>query len=110
VQGLDANAAGWTRAALNSGAGAVTQGNTIYVQPGRFNEFANFRSAAAFEEIVHTAQFAMSGGAGFYSNYWMLTVGGALSGEGGYYGNIDEAFAQGASRQMFDESHTFMCR
>lgn len=110
VSGLDANAGAFTRNAFNGGAIAVTQGSTVYVQPGSFNNVANFRSPTGFEEAYHTAQFAMDGGAGFYSHYGMLSVGGFLSGLGAYNGNLYEAFAKGASNQMYAASQAGMCR
>jgi len=107
VSGLDSGANAITRNAFNGGANAVTQGSTVYVQPGRFNEVANFRSAIPFEEAYHTAQFASDGA--FYSTYGLLSVGGLLSIGDSYKGNLYEAFAQGASNQMFAASKTGMC-
>jgi RHS repeat-associated protein len=108
VSGLDSNANALTRRAFNGGAGAVTQGSTVYVQPGSFNTVANFRSPTGFEEAYHTAQFASD--SGFYSTYGILSIGGLLATGDSYNGNAYEAFAKGASRQMFEASKTGMCR
>ena len=107
VSGLNAGANAITRQAFGSGATAVTQGSTVYVQPGRFNEVANFRSAIPFEEAYHTSQFASD--SGFYSTYGLLSLGGLLSIGDSYKGNLYETFAQGASQQMFEASKTGMC-
>ena len=107
MSGLDSGANAITRNAFNGGATAVTQGSTVYVQPGRFNEVANFRSAIPFEEAYHTAQFASDGA--FYSTYGLLSIGGLLSMGDSYKGNLYEAFAQGASNQMFAASKLGMC-
>lgn len=107
VSGLDSNANWLTRRAFNSGAGAVTQGSIVYVQPGSFDTVANFRSATGFEEAYHTAQFASN--RGFYSTYGILSLGGLLSTGDSYNGNAYEAFAKGAARQMFEASRTGMC-
>jgi len=58
VSGLDSNAGFYTRRAYNSGAVAVTQGNTVYVRPQYFSDVANFRTRTGFEEAYHSAQFA----------------------------------------------------
>lgn len=107
VSGLDSNANAFTQRAYNGGAVAVTQGSTVYVQPGSFDSVANFRSAVPFEEAYHTAQFASDGS--FYSTYGLLSIGGLLSTGDSYKGNLYEAFAQGASHQMFDAYKSSSC-
>jgi RHS repeat-associated protein len=107
VSGLDSNANALTRSAFNGGAGAVTQGSTVYVQPGGFDTVANFRSATGFEEAYHTAQFASN--RGFYTTYGLLSLGGLLSMGDSYNGNAYEAFAKGAAKQMFAASGAGMC-
>lgn len=107
VSGLDANANWLTRRAFNGGAGAVTQGSTVYVQPGGFDTVANFRSTTGFEEAYHTAQFASN--RGFYSTYGTLSLGGLLATGNSYSGNVYESFAKGAANQMFEASKAGMC-
>jgi len=107
VSGLDSSAGFFTRRAFNGGAIAVTQGSTVYVQPGSFNDVANFRSAIPFEEAYHTAQFASD--SAFYSTYATLSIGGMLSMGDSYKGNAYEAFAQGASRQMLNAYKSTSC-
>jgi len=65
----------------------------------------NLRSPTPFEEVYHTAQFNLDGGAGpnFYTRYGYLSLGGILAAGDSYKGNLYEAFAQGASKRMFEE-------
>jgi len=107
VKGLDANAGFVTKNAFPN-AWAVTQGNTIYVQPERFSGVSNLRNRTGFEEVVHTAQSRQAGGASLYNEYGISSVGGVLSGLGSYGGNIDEAFAKGLASQMLANSSA-MC-
>ncbi len=107
VSGLDSGANALTRRAFNGGARAVTQGSTVYVQPGSFDSVANFRSPTGFEEAYHTAQFASN--SGFYFTYGILSIGGLLATGDSYNGNVYEAFAKGASQQMFEASKSGMC-
>lgn len=108
VSGLDADANFVTRQAYGTGASAVTQGSTVYVRPDRFGEVANFRSTVGFEEAYHTAQF--SSDKGFYGTYGILSYGGALFGGGSYSGNVYEAFAKGAAKEMYAASKSDMCK
>ncbi len=107
VSGLNSNANAFTRQAFNGGAVAVTQGSTVYVQPGSFDRVANFRSPAGFEEAYHTSQFASDGS--FYSTYGVLSVGGFLAKGDWYNGNLYEAFAKGWSKQMYAQSRDSAC-
>jgi hypothetical protein len=105
VEGLDAEANAFSRKALDDGAEAVTQGNTIYVQPLKFDEVTSFDTDTPFEEIYHTAQFASDGGADFYNRYGQQSVGGFLQGIGLYDGNVYENFAKGAAKDMREAYH-----
>jgi len=96
VSGLDSNAGFYTRRAYNSGAVAVTQGNTVYVRPQYFSDVANFRTRTGFEEAYHSAQFASD--PGFYHSYGMGIIAGLLTFGDGYNGNIMEAFAKGFAK------------
>lgn len=107
VSGLNSNANALTRRAFNGGAVAVTQGSTVYVQPGSFDRVANFRSPTGFEEAYHTSQFASD--SSFYSTYGILSLGGLLSIGDSYNGNLYEAFAKGASKQMYQASRDNAC-
>lgn len=97
VSGLDSGAGFYTRRAYNSGARAVTQGNTVYVRPRYFSDFANFRTVESFEEAYHSAQFAAD--PGFYHSYGMGGIAGFLSFGDEYNGNIMEAFAKGFANE-----------
>jgi hypothetical protein len=108
VSGLDRNANWQTRLAYNSGVRAVTQFNTIYVNPRFWREVTDFITATGFEEVYHTAQFAQSG-ANFYEEYGAGWLGSEMSGLGGYGLDVTEAFAKGAADQMADEAESFMC-
>jgi len=108
ISGIDGAANSLSAAALNSGAVAVTQGNNIYVQPGRFDEVSLFRSDVGFEEVYHTAQFALHGSS-FYQSYGISSIGGILSGQGGYRGNLLEAFAKGAAIRMQEAARSVSC-
>jgi RHS repeat-associated protein len=107
VSGLDSDANSATRFVYPY-ASAVTQGATVYVQPSRFNEVANFRSPVGFEEAYHTGQIALSGSGNFYSQY-VANSAGALFGLGGRGGNFIEQFAEGASRVMHDNYQNSGC-
>lgn len=100
VEGLDAEANLLSRSALDGDAVAVTQGNTIYVQPLKFDEVTSFEKETPFEEVYHTAEFASDGGADFYNRYGQQSVGGFLQGFGAYNGNVYERFAKGAAKEM----------
>ncbi len=106
VRGLDAQANKYTRVGFGSGADAVTQGSTIYVQPSKWNEVLGFRSPVPFEEAYRTAQFASDGGPDFYPHNILLSGGGLLFQGDKYRSNVYEAFAQGASRVMFENWKT----
>lgn len=107
VSGLDRNASAITRAAFGN-ANAVTQGNTIYVQPKLFDQTANFQHVRGFEEIVHTAQFA-SEGAGMYRPYAITSIGGVLSALGLRGGNVYEQFAIGTANQLSQSYQQISC-
>ena len=66
-----------------------------------------FRSPTGFEEAYHTAQFAFN--REFYTSYGLLSLGGLLSMGDSYNGNVYEAFAKGAAKQMFEASKAGMC-
>jgi len=97
VSGLDSNAGFYTRRAYNTGAIAVTQGNTVYVRPTSFSDIANFRTRTSFEEAYHSAQFASD--PGFYHSYGMGGIAGFLAFGDEYNGNIMEAFAKGFAKE-----------
>lgn len=101
VAGLDEDAGFFTQRAFDR-AKAVTQGNTVYVQPQEFPDVASFNSDVPFEEAYHSSDFASDGGAGFYRPYALGIVGGVISGTGPYKGIPYEAFAQGAAKEMYE--------
>ena len=101
VEGLDADAGFITRSSYPR-ADAITQGNSVYVKPEKFQEVAGFRSPTTMEEVYHSGQFESDGGAGFYRPYLLGTVGGWLSKADSYNGNHYEAFAKGAANEMYD--------
>ncbi|MFA5970376.1 MAG: RHS repeat-associated core domain-containing protein [Sphingomonas sp.] len=109
VSGLDGNANAATRVAFPNAA-AVTQGATVYVQPSRFNEVANFRSPVGFEEAYHTGQFAQWGAGNFYGSYGVMSIGASILGLGARDGNLIEQFAEGASRVMYRNYQGAGCR
>jgi hypothetical protein len=102
VEGLDKDANRWTRIAFNKGHEAVTQGNTIYVQPRKFDMVTKFSEYIPFEEVYHTAQFAQDGEDEFYNKYGLSILGGAISGLGLRDGNVQEAFAETEGKKMFE--------
>lgn len=101
VRGLDDKAGFFTRTAFGGDATkAVTQGNTVYVQPTEFVDVVGFNSDTPFEEAYHSADFALEGGAGFYPPYIVNALGGfGIMGDE-YNGNTYEAFAKGAAKKM----------
>ena len=101
IPGLDKDAGFFTKRAFESGATAITQGNTVYVQPDQFLDVIGFKSETPFEEAMHSAQFAADRGAGFYSPYALGIAGGAISRTGTYEGIPYEAFAKGAAKEMY---------
>lgn len=101
VSGLDDDAGIPTWLGYHGGGEAVTQGSTVYVNPEKFIDYAGFYSQDPFEEAYHSADFAASGGASFYSPYIAGIVGGGLSGKGVYQGIPSEAFAKGAAKEMY---------
>ena len=80
------------------------------MQPARFEEVANFRSAVGFEEAYHTAQFAMFGAGDFYGNYGVMSLFSALVGKGPRGGNLIEQFAEGASKAMYKNYQKSGCK
>lgn len=102
VGGLDKGADIFTRAAYHGGGEAVTQGNTVYVHPEKFINYADFGSKDPFEEIYHSADFAAEGGGGFYTPYSANIVGGVIATGDGYRGNLQETFAKGAAKEMYE--------
>ena len=104
VQGLDQDASIITRSFYELGKPtAITQGNTVYVNPKKFNEVISFNSDTPFEEAYHSSDFASENGAGFYRPYLLGAIGGLLTDEGYYKGDHYEAFAQGAAKRMYED-------
>lgn len=106
VEGLDQNANFGTKIAFKRGHPAVTQGNTIYVQPDRFDSVTSFAEDTPFEEVYHTAQFAQDGNSAFYNKYVLSILGGIMSGLGPRDGNVQEAFAEGQAKKMLEAYRT----
>lgn len=104
VAGLNDEAGFFTRQVFNwDTPEAVTQGNTVYVDPNKFIDVVGFDSDTPFEEAYHSSDFASEGGAGFYPPYIVNALGGfGMTGDE-YNGNPCEAFAKGAAREMHED-------
>ena len=104
--GLDGTENWITSQAYGTGASAVTQGNTIYVRPEYFESFSNFTNQAGYEEVLHAAQFAQYGEAGFYALYGGASVMGWITGNGAYNGNSFEIQAKAFASALAGSSHS----
>lgn len=93
-----------TRRARRAGASAITRGNTIYVNPLKWDQVTNpLAGVTFFEEVVHSVQYHESGNLGF--DIWYL-LGGAMSWLGGIergYPNHIEIQANLLARRLFQD-------
>lgn len=102
VEGYDEDSNEISRYAINDGALAVTQGNTIYVRPGTdFDRVISFEDDTPFEEVYHSSQFRKNGSnANMYAKYALRSAGAALSGKHYYDDNAYEVAAKSAAAEM----------
>ena len=102
VEGHDEDANEVSRRAIKSGVLAVTQGNTVYVRPGKdFDRVTSFADDTPFEEVYHTSQFRKNRmNAKFYGKYVLRSAEAALSGKHYYDDNPYEVAAKSAATEM----------
>jgi len=58
-----------TLAYMSSGTQAVTQGNTVFVNPANWGAYTTPGNAGRYEEIFHSRQYATLGQGAFYDLY-----------------------------------------
>lgn len=85
---------------LRSGTEAVTQSNTVFVNPNNWAAYTTPGNAGRYEEIFHTRQFAAVGAVGFYGLYAGSSLDAKASGQDWYKGNGLEQTAKEAAEAL----------